>query len=400
MKSLLFITSELPYPPVKGGVIVSWNLLKNLASHYRISLFTLLKDDDRQNEKEMFGKVDLDEYFGLELDIPRSPAVILKSYFQGVPINFVRKYAQEFQDKVNSVIDQYDYVLVDHYEMYQYIPDRVKSKVILNQHNAEFVMWQRYSEISKNPLKKLVTGLESRRIKAQEKDFCTRADLVVAFPNDTAILKEVTGGQGQFEQIVPCGDDYMLDYPDIAFEQTEKALLYIGSLAWEANRDGLVWFINEAWEKLKQRHADLKFYIVGGNPDPSIVELAQKHQDIILTGFVDDLEDYYPRCRVFVSPLRFGSGIKLKVVNAMLRGLPTVTTPIGAEGMPIENGKNIFASLEIEQMVADTSRLLTDQGLWESMRDQSRVFAGEHFSWPKQIEKINRRLLAMNGAKV
>lgn len=397
MKSLLFITTELPYPPVKGGVIVSWNLLKHLSSHYRVSLITLLKEDDRSNEAEMMTKLDLDDYFGLELDIPRSPSVVLKSYMQGVPINFIRKYSTVIKEKIETVIDQFDYVLVDHYEMFQYIPENARSKVILNQHNAEFVMWQRYSELSKNPLKKLVTGLEARRIKAQEKDFCTRADLVVAFPNDTEILKEVTNGKGRFQQIVPCGDEYNLDFPDINYDHTEEALVFIGSLNWEANRDGLVWFIQEGWPKLKAQHPDLKFYVVGGNPPPEMVELVNKYPGIELTGFVDDLEDYYTKCKVFVSPLRFGSGIKIKVVNAMLRGIPTVTTPIGTEGMPVENGKNIFSSMDIDDMVEYCSRLLTDRTRWESMRDESRIFAANHFSWAKQIEKINHQLLAMNG---
>ena len=182
MKSLLFITSQLPYPPVKGGVIVSWNLIKNLSQHFRVSLINVLKEEDPQNEAEFLTKIELEDYFSYELNIGRSPATVLKSYAQGVPINFIRNFSPVLKEKIESVIDQYDYVLVDHYEMFQYIPDRVKGKTIMHEHNAEFVMWERYSELTSNPLKKLVTGMESKRIKAKEKAFCEKADLVLAYP--------------------------------------------------------------------------------------------------------------------------------------------------------------------------------------------------------------------------
>ncbi|MEO0472482.1 MAG: glycosyltransferase family 4 protein [Bacteroidota bacterium] len=398
-KRLLFITSQLPYPPVKGGVIVSWNLLKQLTRHFEVSLINVLKGEDPKFEQEMLEKVELAEYFSHELNVGRSPVNLLKSYAKGVPINFLRNYATELEDRIHGTINDFDYVIVDHYEMFQYIPDSVKPKVILHEHNAEFVMWQRYSEVSNNPAKKLVTGLESIRIRNKERDFCRKADLVLAFPNDREILEGIAE-QGRFEEVMPCGDDEMLDLPDIVWDETEEAILYIGSLTWEANRDGLIWFIQEGWNSLKAKHPNLKFYIVGGNPDTTIQELAAQNRDIILTGFVDDLEDYYTKCRVFVSPLRFGSGIKIKVINAMLRGMPTSTTPIGAEGMPVENGVQLFSTQSMRQMVEDISLLLSDQDKWEAMKKESRIFAAEQFSWAKQVEKIKDHILALDEVAV
>ena len=93
MKSLLFITSQLPYPPVKGGVIVSWNLIKNLTHHFEVSLINVLKEDDPQHEAEFLSKIDLEEHYSLELNIGRTPGTLMKSYLQGVPINFIRNYS-------------------------------------------------------------------------------------------------------------------------------------------------------------------------------------------------------------------------------------------------------------------------------------------------------------------
>lgn len=396
-KELLFITSQLPYPPYQGGVMTSWNLISFFAENFSTSMITLLKWEDPKFEAEFLSKVELEDYFSFELNIERTPATVIKSYLKGVPINLVRNYHPAVEEKIHSVIDDYQYVVVDHYEMFQYIPDRAKAKTIMHEHNAEFIMWKRYSEVATNPLKKLVTSLESGRIRKKEKEFCEKADMVLAYPNDKAILDELTEGNSRIETIIPFGEDFMLDWDTLQWENTEESLLYIGSMSWEANTDGLIWFITEGWEKLKAKRPELKFYLVGGNPDPRLKALAAKHRDIILTGFVDDLEDYYAKCRVFVSPLRFGSGIKLKVLNSMFRGLPVVTTPIGSEGMFPENGVHLYQTHDMDEYVDYCEELLTNQQSWETLRDNSRVLTRERFSRKAILDKMKENILSLNG---
>ena len=76
-------------------------------------------------------------------------------------------------------------------------------------------MWERYASASTGPLKKLVTRLESKRIFQVEKRFCERADLVLANPNDQEVLTALTSGKSRIEKIIPCGEDFMLDWPDL-----------------------------------------------------------------------------------------------------------------------------------------------------------------------------------------
>ena len=394
-KELLFITSQLPYPPVKGGVSTSWNLIKYLSQHFQTGMITILKWDDPDHEHEFLSKVNLIEYFSFELNIERTPQTVIKSYLKNVPINLVRNYHPQLAEKIHQWVDEYEYVLVDHYEMFQYIPDHVKAKTIMHEHNAEYIMWQRYSEVSNHPLKKLVTALESKRIKKMEEQFCNRADMVLANPNDKEVLSQLVNGSARIEEIVPCGEDFMLDWPDLQWENTEESLLYIGALTWEANADGLIWFINEGWKKLKTVRPAVKLYIVGKDPDARLIELSRQNPDIILTGFVENLEDYYSKCRIFITPLRFGSGVKLKVINAMFRGLPVVTTPIGSEGLPAENGNHLYHTQEIDEFVGFCEELLTNQESWERLRTESRQLMKKHFSWAIQLDRIKNHIRSL-----
>ncbi|MEL6649787.1 MAG: glycosyltransferase family 4 protein [Bacteroidota bacterium] len=397
MKKLLFLTTQLPYPPVRGGVIVSWHLLSRLVEHYEVSVICILKGDDQKNEADFLQKLPLASYHGEALDIGRSPSTILKSYLKGVPINLVRNYSRVLEEKIHQAIPEHDYVLADHYEMFQYIPqDTASTKVVLHEHNAEFVMWERYSQLSRHPLRKLMTYLEARRVKAQEKAFCEAADLVLAYPNDKHILESITNKAVRFQEITPCGEEHLQDAPTLIWEETDPALLFIGSLGWEANRDGLIWFLEQGWERLKARIPDLQFYIIGPDADDHLHGLAERLDGVILTGFVDDLDEYYRRCRVFVSPLRFGSGIKIKIINAAHRGMPTVTTSIGVEGMPFVNGEDIFYSDTLNELLEQCVQLLQDQAKWQEMRDQIRNFAQQHFSWAEMVRRIRTQLSALD----
>jgi len=397
MKKLLFITSQLPYPPVKGGVIVSWNLLRRLAIDFEVSVITILKGDDKQHEQAFLQQLDMPQYYSEAIDIGRSPGALLKSYLKGVPLNFIRNYSSVLEEKIHSSLPNYDYVLIDHYEMFQYIPPNNSSpKVILHEHNAEHVMWERYAQLTQNPVRKLLTGLESRRIKAKEVAFCERADLILAYPNDLKILQGLCSAAVNFQEITPCGEEQLQEAPRLEWSETETALLFVGSLGWEANRDGLIWFLENGWETLKAQVPEAKFYIVGADPDEHLCGLAERLADVILTGFVENVESYYQRCRVFVSPLRFGSGIKIKVINAAHRGMPTVTTSIGVEGMPFVNGEEIFFSDDIRTFVENCSQLLQNQSQWEEMRDKIRLFAQHHFSWSEMLKRIRRQILALD----
>ncbi|MEL7340995.1 MAG: hypothetical protein AAGM67_10945, partial [Bacteroidota bacterium] len=177
MKKLLFITTQLPYPPVRGGVIVSWHLLSRLVEHYEVSVICALKGDDQAHEEDFLQRLPLASYHGEPLDISRSPLTVIKSYLKGVPINLVRNYSGVLEKKIQQAIPEHDYVIVDHYEMFQYIPtDTGTTKIVLHEHNAEYVMWERYSDLSRHPIRKLMTHLEAKRVKKQEKAFCEAAD--------------------------------------------------------------------------------------------------------------------------------------------------------------------------------------------------------------------------------
>ncbi|MEM9050876.1 MAG: glycosyltransferase [Bacteroidota bacterium] len=381
--NILFLTTQLPYPPVSGGVIKTWNLVKHWSTN-GLKLICALKPGEEKHVDEFLEKVPDIEHFMVPFERKRTPVNLLKSYLSASTLNVYRNFNSEIKQKVEEWAEESDIIFVDHYEMGQYVPKEYKGKVILHQHNAEYVMWERLAEIEKNPLKRALIKLESNRIKKTEKAYSDRASLVLAAPNDIEELASIGVSRSKMEPTYHLGEDFLLDSPDVEFNETEECLLFVGTLTWEANIDGLLWFLDNVYPKTLEQHPDLKFYIVGKNPDARLTSKAENFPSIELTGFVKELEPYFKKARVFVIPLRFGSGIKVKLLNAMYRGIPIVTTPIGTEGLDVESGKDLFCTSKIEKQVDAISTLLKEEDVWTNLRNSSRAIA-KNYTWNKLL---------------
>jgi glycosyltransferase involved in cell wall biosynthesis len=399
---ILFLTTQLPYPPVSGGLIKTWNLVKHWSEKADLMLIFPLKDDDEDHLDAFRAELPQVEIFSTPLNRGRNAMNLIKSYFLAPSLNIYRNAHPKFTEMVKKWTKAADLIFIDHYEMGQYIAPDSPVPVIFHEHNAEYVMWERLAKIQTNPIKKFFIKLEAKRIKRTEKRYADLATKVLAAPNDMDELERIGVPSRKMHPTYHLGEDHMLDLADIQFENTKKSLLFIGTLTWEANIDGLLWFLREVYPRVLKKESDTTFKIVGKNPDQRLRALVEEFPSVELTGFVEDPEPLYGSSRVFVIPLRFGSGIKVKLLNAMYRGLPTVTTPIGTEGLEVDSGIELFSSPLAEEQAEGICRLLTDKSLWEKMRDRSREKAGR-YSWDSLLrdhDKLIEDLVDQNHEKI
>jgi glycosyltransferase involved in cell wall biosynthesis len=387
---ILFLTTQLPYPPVSGGVIKSWNLVNHF-SEQELKLVCPLKDGEEEwapKLKEKLPRVDL---YTERFDKKRTPLNLLKSYFRAPSLNIYRNYNAALQRKAAQWFDWCDVVFIDHLEMAHYAYRKTDKPIVFHEHNAEFAMWERLAEVETNPLKRFFIQLEAARIRKAEKMYADDATLVLASPNDIDQLESIGVDRRKMETTYHLGEDFLLEKDDLQFDETTESLLYVGTLTWEANIDGLLWFIEKIYPRVLEKHPKIKFNIIGKNPDPRIVQATAKMESIKLLGFVDDLEPYFKSSRVFVIPLRFGSGIKVKLLNAMYRGIPTVTTPFGIEGLDAVSGRDVYCSSDEEKQALFIGSLLNSKDKWERMRDHSRKMAAQ-YTWKELLKRHDKTL--------
>ena len=392
MSKLLMITIELPYPPSSGGRMKSWNMLKFLGQHFDVGLACPVKYGTKEIAS-MVSKVHLRHFLHETVEIPRSGKTLLQSYQHSIPINVFRSRSVALKKQVASIIHEYDTVLLDHYESGQYLPDDYQGQVIFHAHNATYLMWERYAQSDANLLYRTVTWLEARRVKAAEVRLCQRADLVFASPNDIDSLAQAGAQRSKCRETYHLGDDSQLALPSIRFQDTQQNLLYVGTLNWEANVDGLLWFFEKVWPLVVAQQPGTTMQVVGSKPDPRLTAAAAHDNRIHFTGFVEDLEPLFATSRLFLAPLRFGSGIKVKVLNAMCRGLPTITTPVGAEGLAAQHMQHLSITESAEEMAQSILHLMAHEADWLRIETQSRALVREKYTWNKvlgyMVEQIN-----------
>ena len=392
MKKLLYITTQLPYPPISGGVIKSWRMIEHFSEKFELSLFCFLKGNDEQWANQFGKRINLVEFESQIFEVPRSAKALLTSYLKSQTLNIYRNYSNKAKASIDRMSSDADILFVDHYEMFQYVPKNFKGKVVLHEHNAEFVLWDRFAEIEKSVFKKNVLYLESKRIRKVETQYCKRADLVLAAPNDIEQLKSYGVESAKFKETYHLGEDVLLQEELISFDQTEKAIMFLGTLNWEANVNGLLYFIENIFPHIVVNEPDTVFYIVGKNPDKRLVEIANDNQKILLTGFIENVEPIYKKSRVFILPLQFGSGMKVKFLNALYRGIPTVSTKIGAEGIDVVNKQHALVADNDHEFIDSVLDLLRHEELWLKLQSEGRLLAKEKYQWPSHLNQLTTYL--------
>ncbi len=147
--------------------------------------------------------------------------------------------------------------------------------------------------------------------------------------------------------------------------QERKDILFIGGFQHIPNVDAVIYFTREIFPLIKNQESNIKFFIIGSKPPQEVMELAS--DDIIVTGYVQDLSYYFNQCRMSVVPLRYGAGIKGKIITSLSYGLPIVGTSLACEGMELEHGVNALITDQPLEFAKAVTHLHSDEKLWNKL---------------------------------
>lgn len=161
------------------------------------------------------------------------------------------------------------------------------------------------------------------------------------------------------------------------FEE-RKDFVFVGNFNHTPNEDAVIYYSKDIFPAIKKKLPDAKFYIVGNNPTEKVKKLASG--DIIVTGWVPEVQPYLDKCRVAVVPLRYGAGNKGKVGEALSYGLPMVSTTIGAEGMNIVNGVHAYVADDPAQFAEYAVKLYTDKNIWNDFSTKGKSLIASQYS--------------------
>lgn len=229
-------------------------------------------------------------------------------------------------------------------------------------------------------------GDESRRWKDLEFFLAHLADEVLVV---SPVEKEILEQYGFKNKVSVIPNIHSLPECDTPFEQRE-GLMFIGGFTHLPNEDAVIWFVERILPLIRKQLPTVSFSIVGSNPTRKVKALASA--TVTVTGYVPDVDPYFAKARVFVSPLRYGAGLKGKLGQSFAYGLPVVTTSIGAEGFALCNGRDAFVADAEEEFAEKVLKVYQDRNLWETFSRNGRSLIEEDFS-PEAVKEKVRALL-------
>lgn len=290
----------------------------------------------------------------------------------GVEVLFGLSYKENIMNWLKENLKYYDVVYLQRPHISMKYIDVVKQnftgKVIYFAHDLHHVRLMREYELTHNE----ETKKEAEKWKAIEHDLFDKADVgyVVGDFERNIVAKEFPG-------------KIIRDIPLYIYEEPPKAvsedymkrndILFVGGFRHPPNQDAVLWFASEIYPKIKAAIPDIKWHIVGSMVSEEVQKLAS--DDVIIEGFVSDekLSELYDTCRMAVVPLRFGAGVKGKILEGCYNAIPVVTTPIGGEGMDLSGNPMIIAETadEIANAVIDN---YNDNEKLRAMAERGRKF--------------------------
>ena len=280
-----------------------------------------------------------------------------------------------------------------------------RPRTLLDEHNAIYLLTRRMAETEPSPLRRMITAREARAFRRYEADMCRAFDavLTVTAEDREHLLALFPPGErermgNKFVAVPICVDPEQVQ-PVAHQDGGAPTILHLGTMFWPPNVHGVLWFAREVLPLVHQQVPEARFVVVGKNPPTEVQALAADPR-VQVTGYVKDPAPYLEAADAFVVPLHAGGGMRVKIVDAWLWGLPIVSTPIGAEGIKVLDGENLLLAEDAPAFADAPVRLLTNPELSQRLQTNGRAWVEEHYAWQTVYRQVDRVYEGLLGAKV
>lgn len=397
---LLVIGNRVPWPLHDGGAIATYGMLRSLAENgAEVHFFTF-------NTKKHFAEnATIEKYFGfcrVYLQPLDAGAKVGKALLNLV---FGGSYHMErYEDKGAALalrrlmdVEGFDVVLVEGlYSVPVYLravpARRYSTPAAYRAHNLEYQIWARLATATANPLKKWYLQLQAKRLQKFEQHTWSNFQAIVPIvPTDEIAIKkhlEATREKSSNKNI-PAIQTYQ---PGIAIERPfafihqPLSLFHIGSMEWQANEQGVLWFLQKVWPLLLVLYPQAKFHLAGkglSKSDPRFFQTG-----VINHGEVPDAEDFMQQHGIMIVPIQAGSGIRIKTLEAMALGVPVVSTTVGAQGLDVTHTQELMLADQPEEFAQAIAQLLSNPALAQQTATQALIYVEQHHNLKRNTAEV------------
>ena len=379
-----------------GGRIRSFQMVKALASRHSVTVLTFYPEVSHDQHSAV-GHL-FDELILVPLKMPNRRSISeLMDYVRCLgaehPYSMEKYYRPELHRAVTDLFSRksFDVIVCDFVYPAGVLNWFTKTPIVLFTHNVEAEVWERQYKVASNLLWKLIFRREYRGLARAEKRYASLSAHILAVSESNRQFFASCAGGIENVTLVPTGvdTDYFHPAPN---EERGNQLVFTGAMDWAPNHDAMVWFCRDILPRIRSSAPEVETWIVGRNPSSSLRELVAGDDRVHITGRVDDVRPYMNRASLFVLPMRTGSGTRLKVFEAMAAGKAVVSTPTGAEGLPVRDGQNILLASTAEEFASRVVHLLEDTSCRRQLGKSARELAEGGYNWKVAADHLEAAL--------
>ncbi len=377
----------------------TWAILRGLASlGCEIDLLAFGKPDDAEAWPQLNSlcrKVEVIPHSAGSLSQSRDYFRRLRSLASPWPYGVIRFFSKAMAARIETRLQsqEIDAVLCDTLYPLVNFPAALPVPLVLNSHNVEHILLERYLSCERNPAKRIYAWLEWRRTRGWEQAACVRASLVMACSEaDRAAMTKLCPGVPV--SVVPNVLDLESYVP--ADLGQDASLLYTGGMDWLPNRDAVEFFVMQILPELRRLIPQVNFVVAGRNPPDGFRERLEQVEGVRFLGQVPDMPAAIARATVCVVPLRIASGTRLKILEAAAMAKPIVSTRIGAEGLEFVEDQEIFLADEPADFAHKVAALLANPQLRQRVGQLARQRVEREYSLAALRAALGRSMAAVS----
>lgn len=391
--NVLFICNKPPFPAKEGGPIAMDMMIKGLLQeghHVKV----LAASSHKYPFRPDLVPGQYRQQTGIEavdVDLRVKPVPAFVNLFSGHSYHAERFVNRKFRGRLTEILrgQSFDIVQLETVFMCAYIDDIRKhsdARIVLRAHNIEYLIWKRLWQSEKRGLKKFYLKHLWTTLKSFELQALSQVDGIAAITSKDA---------GFFRQhihkvpivSIPFGIDLQTEELPLDADSCEiPSLFHIGSMDWMPNQEGIRWFLDEVWPGINQEFPGLKLYLAGRNM-PAWLRNGT-WPDVVVVGEVDDARIFMHSAQIMVVPLLSGSGIRIKIIEAMAASRTVISTPIGAEGIECRDGHDILLAETPSEFLEAVRRCVANDVFCSHLGQNARLLVQRRHDRKKLIADL------------